>query len=253
VGYAWCLEQSGEPAKAIAEYRKAVELAWPKDIKEEAFWQDPITHEAAERLITLLDPVADAKEIAALQEKQAALQKKGRMITPIAIPLGGSPDRAPVDTRARVPFDADGSGLLRRWTWIRDDAGWLVHDSDGSGRITSALQWFGTVTFWAFWRNGYEAMAALDDNGDGRLLGHELRQLAIWKDANQNGLSEHGEVRPLSAYGVVALSCDYGAGDGLLTVAQSPAGVTFADGTTRPTYDVILRAAGPPVLTLTRR
>jgi hypothetical protein len=109
------------------------------------------------------------------------------------------------------------------------------------------------VTFWAFWRNGYEAMAALDDNGDGRLLGHELRQLAIWKDANQNGLSEHGEVRPLSAYGVVALSCDYGAGDGLLTVAQSPAGVTFADGTTRPTYDVILRAAGPPVLTLTRR
>jgi tetratricopeptide (TPR) repeat protein len=247
LGYGWSLEEAGDTVKAIIEYRKAVELAWPKDREEQAFWRDPATSEAAERLVKLLDPVSDAKEIASLEQKQSELQKKGRMITPIAIPLAGRLDRVPVTADARVLFDADGSGVLRRWTWITRDAGWLVHDADGSGRMTSALQWFGNVTFWLFWRNGYEALSALDDDGDGQLRGPELRQLAIWKDANQNGMSEAGEVRPLSSYAIVALSCDYLNGDGVSLAAQSPAGVTFADGTTRATYDVILHAAGPPV------
>jgi len=195
----------------------------------------------------LLDPVADAKELAALEQKQSELLSKGRMITPIAIPLEGRFDIAPVAADAGVMFDADGSGLHRRWTWITTDAGWLVHDPEGSGQITSALQWFGNVTFWLFWRNGYEAMAALDDDGDGQLRGRELQHLAVWRDANQNGVSEAGEVRPLSAYGIAALSCGYVEGDGVSVAAESPAGVTFSDGTTRATYDVMLRAIGPAV------
>jgi hypothetical protein len=41
--------------------------------------------------------------------------------------------------------------------------------------ITSALQLFGNVTFWMFWRDGYAAMSALDDNGDGVLSGDNCR------------------------------------------------------------------------------
>lgn len=247
LGYAWSLEQAGEQAKAIAEYRKAVELAWPKDREEDAFWTDPVTVEAVERLRELLDPVADSKEIATLEQKQSVLEQKGRMITPIAVPLAGNADVPPSATRSTAIFDADGSGLLRRWTWIRNDAGWLVHDPEGSGRIASALQWFGNVTFWLFWSNGYEAMAALDDDGDGQLRGHELRHLAIWRDANEDGISDAPEVRPLSAYRIVALSCDYEPGDGVSVAARSRQGVTFVDGTTRPTYDLILHAVGPPI------
>ena len=243
LGYAWALEQSGQKAKAIDEYRRAVELAWPADRKTEAFWSDPVTVEAAGRLTELLDPVRDAKEIAALEEKEAELQKKGRMITPLAVPVGAG-DGPPVDPAARVLFDADGSGIRQRWTWIQPDAAWLVYDSDGSGQITSALQWFGNVTFWLFWTNGYDALRALDDNGDGELRGPELHHLALWRDANQNGVSESGEVRPLSAHGIVALSCAYLPGDGSTTAAYSPSGVTFANGRTRTTYDVLLRSAG---------
>ena len=75
--------------------------------------------------------------------------------------------------------------------------------------ITSALQWFGNVTFWLFWSNGYEPMRALDDNADGELSGAELRHLAIWHDRNRDGVSDAGEVRPLAAHGIVALSCRY--------------------------------------------
>jgi tetratricopeptide (TPR) repeat protein len=247
LGYAWSLDQAGEKQKAIAEYRKVVELAWPADRKEKAFWKDPATDEAARRLIQLLDPVADAKEIGALEEKAAELQSRGRMITPIAIPLDGALTRAPLAREARVLFDADGSGIRKRWTWITPDAGWLVHDPGGSGRITSALQWFGNVTFWLFWPNGYEAMAALDDDGDGELRGAELTHLAVWRDANQNGVSEPGEVKPAAAYRIAALACRYTAGDGVSIAAESSAGVTFMDGTTRATFDVLLRAVGPAV------
>jgi len=149
LGHAWALDHGGDTAGAIAGYRRVVELAWPGDRKEGSF-QEPATAEAARRLRHLLDPVADAKEIADLKAKEAELSKRVRMITPIAIPLDSFAERPPVDPKARVIFDADGSGVHRRWTWITPDAGWLVHDQDGTGRITSALQWFGSVTFWLF-------------------------------------------------------------------------------------------------------
>lgn len=239
LGLGWSLEQSADKPRAIDSYRKAVETAWPKERAEKYFWQDPVTAEAAERLRVLLDPVKDARELASLEEKVDGLSL-GRTITPIAIPLVAA-DGPPVAPSARVRFDADGSGFRREWTWITRDAGWLVYDHDGSGEITSALQWFGNVTFWLFWDNGYEALRALDDDGDGELTGEELARLAIWHDANQDGVSGPGEVRTLAAHRIVALSTRYSECDDPWMVARSDRGVTFADGSRRTSYDVILR------------
>jgi tetratricopeptide (TPR) repeat protein len=246
LGHAWTLDQSGDKTGAIAEYRKVVELAWPIDSKQSGFFNDPATAEAAARLLELLDPAKDAREIESLRQKVAEITKKGRMVTPISIPLTPG-DRSPLDLSARVLFDADGSGILKRWTWIEKDAGWLVYDADGTGEVTSALDWFGSVTFWLFWSNGYEALRALDDNGDGELRGAELRKLAIWRDRNQNGVSEKGEVSPLAAHGIAALSCAYQPGDGVGVAAYSARGVVLGDGATRPSYDLILRSVGRPV------
>ena len=247
LGLGWSLEQAGQVGEAIAEYRTVVEIGFPVERKRVFLrGQEPATTEAVQRLKALLDPVKDAQELAALQEKASELGRLARAITPIAIPLGDTVNSPPLAPQARVLFDADGSGFLRPWTWIDKDAGWLVYDADGSGEITSALQWFGSVTFWLFWSNGYQALAALDDNGDGELRGEELRHLAIWRDRNQNGVSERAEVRPLAAHGVVALSCAHVDGDSELVAAFSPHGVTMGDGTTRTSYDVILRTSGPP-------
>ena len=43
----------------------------------------------------------------------AAIEKMGRMITPISIPLTPHADRPPLDLSARVLFDDDGDGDLR--------------------------------------------------------------------------------------------------------------------------------------------
>jgi hypothetical protein len=200
-----------------------------------------ITQEAIDYLLPLLDQKRDAVEIQDLLSKQTDMKNRPRAITPIAVPLDDEATLASiVDRRARVRFDADGSALDREWTWITPRAGWLVYDWNGRGEIASALQLFGNVTFWLFWTNGYEALAALDDDGNSELENGELRRLAIWRDANGNGRSEAGEVASLGAYGIRALSCDYVEGDGSRTAAFAPRGVTFTDRRTRPTYDVIL-------------
>ena len=125
-----------------------------------------------------------------------------------------------------------------------------MHDPERKSQITSALQWFGNVTFWLFWTNGYEALAALDDDDSGALTGEELRDLAIWHDRNSNGISEPGEVHPLSDHGVVGLSCRYAEGDGITLAAFSPDGVQLSNGRTRPSYDVMLSRVDVRTLTL---
>jgi tetratricopeptide (TPR) repeat protein len=244
LGYGWSLDQSGDKRGAIEQYRHVIEVAWPKEqnTKFARLGERFYTQETAGYLIPLLDPERDAAEIVELKSRASRLRSVPRPITPIAIPLSANTTaRRIVDIDAQVRFDADGRGLVRRWTWINRDAGWLVYDPAGHGQITSALQWFGNVTFWLFWNNGYDALSALDDNRDGELRGAELRYLAIWHDVNGNGLSDRGEARSLADHGIVALSCRYVDGDGLLVVAESPKGVRFTTGETRTTYDVILR------------
>lgn len=247
LGLAWAYQQSKDLPKAVAAYRAAIEVAWPQERDRPSLmgWLS-VTEEAARYLVPLLDPAKDKDEIARLREYAERLEKMQRLITPIAIPLGSRSAVADlVDTSASVAFDADGSGLRRSWTWITPDAGWLVHDPHQTRRIQSGLQMFGSVTFWLFWDNGYQAMRSLDDDGDGLLRGAELAGLAVWRDGNGNGVSDPGEVRPLAALEIVELSCNAVSPgpeeDPTLVAAFSPAGVRFGNGTTRPTYDIVLQ------------
>lgn len=244
LGYAWCLDQAGRTSDAIAEYRRVIGRAWEeeKNLDRVGPGSEPVTAEAIDYLLKLLDPERDAAEAQALRARREHLARLPRMVTPLVIPLR---DGLVIDDLTPpaecVRFDADGSGVAREWTWISPDAGWLVWDPAGQGRITSGLQLFGNVTFWLFWSTGYDSLCALDDDGDGQLSGKELAGLAIWRDLNRNGISEPGEVEPLSRVGVSTLSCSYqGVRGSSQLAAFSPRGVTFRDGSTRPSYDVWL-------------
>lgn len=247
LGLAWCLDQAGLRMKAVASYRQVIEEGWAKEgaMKFGPLGGNYVTAEAAGYLLPLLDKEKDGEEIAALKEKIARLKRLPRPITPIAVPLRDGLRAADLaDPEARVRFDADGTALPRRWTWITPDAAWLVHDPKGTGRIDSALQLFGNVTFWMFWEDGYQALSVLDRDGDGWLTGAELTGLALWHDADGDGISGPGEVRPLLAYGIVALACrgipDTNHPDRHL---HAPVGVRFRDGSSRPTFDLLLRPA----------
>ncbi|MCC6245519.1 MAG: hypothetical protein IT353_21975 [Gemmatimonadaceae bacterium] len=247
IGYAWLLVQNGERAAARDSLRAIVgnasQLTRGTSGERITFGRaQSLEAEAATYLIPLLSPRADRAEIASLNRLIEDDNNRPRAVTPIAIPLRDGLTASDLEQRsARVRFDADGSGVPARWSWIAPDAAWLVHDPARTGRVASALQLFGGVTFWMFWNSGYDALASLDDNHDGQLTDGELATLSLWRDANGNGVSERGEVRPVSQYAIRALDVRYRRDDQHPDrIAYAPAGVTFADGRTRPTYDLVL-------------
>lgn len=245
LGLAWSIEQSKNKPLAIVEYRAVIDDAWKKekDLDKAPLGWHSVTAEAAGYLIPLLDPGKDNAEIRILEDRIKKMRMVPRPVTPIVIPLhDGLNAEDLVDRSASVAFDADGSGLKHKWTWITKDAGWLVIDHNRKGKITSAIQMFGNVSYWMFWDNGYQALSALDVDGDGWLTGKELDGLAIWHDKNGDGICDPGEVKSLADWGIVGLSCRYQIDSNHPDrIPYSPLGVRLRNGSARSSYDVILR------------
>lgn len=175
-------------------------------------------------------------EVSRIRSNIARIKKRPMLITPIILPLTKAISLPSILSSApHTKFDLSGDGLGHHWPWVNDKAGILVWDPEHRGQITSGRQLFGNVTWWVFWKNGYQALAALDDNGDGQLSGRELDGIGIWRDSNGNGVSDPGEVQPLQAYGIVSLSTqNTGIRDG---VPSNLSGAKLASGATLPTYD----------------
>ncbi len=264
LGYAWCLEKAGVKRLALERYRETFCIAWSLEVSRSfdvQAWKDGarlnlkdlepttrsqidpghlgpgicLSEEAISYMLRILDKEKNAAEISVLNQHKRTLEKMGRSVTPILIPLSDAPFETLVDPAAQISFDLDGSGLKRHWGWITPKAAWLVFDGKQSGQITSGLQMFGSVTFWIFWRDGYQALGSLDANGDDKLTGGELIGLALWHDADGDGVSDPGEVRPIAEHGIDQLSCrGEAAGPGLRLNRH---GVRFKDGTFRASYD----------------
>lgn len=236
--------------QALNAYRQAFQLSAPKDLVAGHFLRGSlglptgsIAWEAGESILRLQKgrtlTEAEQKEIAKVQEVIATLKKKPQAITPIVFPLYRPlPLKALMSSRS-VTFDLDGDGIKERWQWVNGKSAFLVWDDEGTGRITSGRQLLGSVTWWMFWRNGYEALAALDDDGNGWLEGQELKGIAIWHDRNGNGVSETGEVLPLKALGITRIAVVATNRDG--RTLFNPYGIQLHDGRFLPTYDWIAK------------
>ena len=214
---------------------------------------EAISQEAAERIVAIQrskpDLPAAREEIARLEPIIKKLSGKPRAVTPIIFSFREStPLRDLLDPDIHVTFDLDGFGNSV-WTWLKPSTGILVWDPAHTGHITSGLQLFGNATWWMFWRDGFQALSALDDNRDGWLSGPELAGLAVWIDRDQNGKSDPGEVISLEEAGIVRINVTPAIDkDGTLF---TPRGITFRDGRRAPAYDWISRGQ-PAGLTLNR-
>ena len=240
LGYAWCLEQAGRKVEALAQYRKVFQASSREDGKPGGpRFGVSLTEEAGRYLLGLLDKNKDAAEIAEVNATLEKSRKIPRAITPILIPLqpGLSFDQL-VNRRAAVSFDLDGTGWKRRWAWPTQKAGWLVYLKDRR-TVTSGIQMLGGSTFWIFWKDGYEAMAALDRDDDGWLRGPELQALQVWCD-DGDGVCLPGELHSLRQLGIRALATrGRPFGDGLFNAR----GIDYEDGGFGPSYDWMPRSS----------
>lgn len=229
--------------KALAAYRQAYQLTEASDLKLDGLGPGAhaaISYEAGESIMRLLRnrplTAAEQTEIKRIETTIAELEKKPRAITPIIFPLDEpAPLASLLAQDHRVRFDLAGDGKASLWPWVKPTTGILVWDPNRTGRITSGLQLFGSVTWWVAWPNGYQPLALLDNDGDGWLAGKELPGLAVWVDANANGVSERGEVQSLAQHNIARLATT--STGSAAQVPHNLTGLQLRDGRFLPTYD----------------
>lgn len=227
MGLAWCLEEAGNRPEALEQYRRVFKSGTGTNP-----FGPGVREESGRRLLALLDPKKDAAEIAAVQAEVDRLAAMPRAVTPVLVPLERSTDfDRLVNPRAAVRFDLDGSGRRFAWGWPTERAGWLVYHD----RATSGLHLLGGVTWWVFWQNGYEAMSALDEDGNGWLEGRELDHLHVWCDRDQDGVEQPEEELTLDELGIVGLSCRWV--EHRQGFPYSPEGIRYRDGGRGASYD----------------
>lgn len=117
-----------------------------------------------------------------------------------------------VSSRSKFPLNPKEAG---KWFVWRGSGltPLVVWDPANGGVITSAAQLFGTHTWGKEWKHGYEPLASLDKDRNGWLENDELKDLALWFDFNQDGISDKGEVKQLADVDVTALGVQVTATD----------------------------------------
>ncbi len=109
-----------------------------------------------------------------------------------------------------ILFDHDGDGLKTSTGWVSADDGFLVLDRNGNGLIDNGAELFGDAT--ALYTgglavDGFAALAQEDSNDDGKVDAEDgrWRQLMVWRDLNQDGISQTGELVTMDQAGIASL------------------------------------------------
>ncbi|RZJ62604.1 MAG: hypothetical protein EON49_01730, partial [Acidovorax sp.] len=140
-----------------------------------------------------------------------------------------------------VVMDVTGDGVAERTAWTGANDGVLVWDKHGDGVVHDSSQY-------AFTQYGgstdLQGLAArFDTNHDGVFDANdkEFSQFAVWRDANQNGLSDAGEVRSLAEWGITSIGLTSDGqvrhGDGVIEFGRTSA--TMADGSSMLVADAM--------------
>ena len=131
-------------------------------------------------------------------------------IDPLALDLDGDG----IETRGadgRVVFDHNGDGVKTGTGWLRPDDGWLVLDRNSNGTIDNGGELFGVDTTKADGTkatDGFDALSDLDSNNDGVFDAKDTRfaDVRVWRDLNQDGVSQSSELSTLAANNIRSIS-----------------------------------------------
>ena len=129
---------------------------------------------------------------------------------PLALDLDGD-GLETLGADGSVLFDHDGDGVTGGTGWIRPDDGLLVLDRNGNGTIDSGRELFGADTILSDGSRaatGFEALADLDSNADGVFDARDAQfaNVRVWRDTNQDGISQASELFTLDELGIASIS-----------------------------------------------
>ena len=151
-----------------------------------------------------------------------------------------------VGAAAGILFDHNGDGIKNGTGWVKADDGFLVRDLNGNGLIDSGRELFGDSTLKSNGQNavdGFDALKDLDSNADGQISAadSQFANLRLWRDLNQDGISQSGELASLASLGIASLTVAKTANSQLLADGNQIADLgtyTRTDGSTGTTGEV---------------
>src|SRR6056297_2682870 len=161
-------------------------------------------------------------------------------VDPLILDLDGDGIETISRASSRMHFDFDGDYFAEQSGWLSGDDGFLVSDDNSNGIIDDISEMFGGVG-----ASGFAELALLDANDDGVVDASDpgFASLQIWRDLNEDGITDSGELFTLDELGIVSLSLTYED----LEDAVTPQGTelhrkgefTRDDGTTGTAYDAV--------------
>lgn len=166
--------------------------------------------------------------------------------TPLVLAFGDRPIEYEAMSAA-APFDIDGIGRCGGHDWPTAVTPWLAIDLDQDGNIDGGRELFGSGSVLHSGMrasNGFEALAELDDNGDGTVSEADPRfsELVAWSDWDRDKRVDAGELEPLSTYGITSLPTAFAVErecDGRRNCAVEQASFDFTAGTAARTGRVV--------------
>ena len=110
-----------------------------------------------------------------------------------------------------ILFDYTGSGIKTATGWLSPDDGFLVLDRNLNGVIDSGRELFGDSTIKRDGQraaDGFDALRDLDSNADGKIsaLDSRFAELRLWRDLNQDGISQGNELFTLGQLNVASIN-----------------------------------------------
>ncbi|RJP68351.1 MAG: hypothetical protein C4535_09160, partial [Comamonadaceae bacterium] len=107
-------------------------------------------------------------------------------------------------------FDHNADGIKTGTGWAGADDGFLVRDLNGNGTIDSGRELFGVDTVKSNGQlatQGFDVLADLDSNADGQITNADTAwsQLQVWRDLNQDGISQSNELSTLAGLNITRI------------------------------------------------
>lgn len=135
-------------------------------------------------------------------------------VTPIALDLNGDGIDLVTFDKSSADFDWDGDGVRQQTAWVGPEDGFLAIDlaADGSAGPDGIIDQRKELAF-TDWAAGTKSdleglRVAFDSNGDGVLDNRDARwgEFRIWQDADQDGITDAGELKTLEEWGITSIS-----------------------------------------------
>ncbi|NQZ32234.1 MAG: Ig-like domain-containing protein [Oceanospirillaceae bacterium] len=117
-----------------------------------------------------------------------------------------------ISINSGVKFDHENDGFSENTGWVSAEDGILTLDLNNDGKITSGRELFGDETTLiqsnTLAKDGFEALAQYDDNNDNKIDSNDaiFDKLQVWIDANQNGVTDDGELKSLTDLNISEIS-----------------------------------------------